>query len=711
MDLKVRYARRPMRRGELIAAWEFLLDRLEDGASHLVELTGDPGMGKSRFLVDLAELARRRKVPTVTGRPRSLPAPAVPSPEGRVILIDDLHHLGPGELPAFGSLLAALPTRPVLLLVASRPRQMPSRVAAVMESLHPMRWQLAGLDGDELDALGADALCGAHRRAEFALCHGNPRYVRLLVDWCTSMAPCPGDPLLGLQTPPSAAVLLAEFAGLSGTAALVADSAAVLGGSFDADLLAAVAELPRTQVLEALDELTATDLLRAIPGTAQLCFRHPLLRAVWYGMVPVGRRLGAHQRAEAALRALCGPPQTYAFHVERSAPVGDRAAALVLAQAGSGMRARDPRLAAHWFRAALRILPLGTSTVRTHGPLLASGAAAAWRGGLNRLCAAFLRKYDQLPRSDVDAAAITDAATSRAALELQSGRTEDAVRTLEQALRQVADHPSAEETVRLRIELARVVHDAQHAAEVAEDALLAAAGSGDQRLRAAALAAFALAKFSCGALESSRSAAAEASRLLDQQPDEVIAGTLDALIDLGRAELGLETYEPAIRHLARCAAIATDTGQWPSSVTASIALGTAQLRLGRRDEATRTAECAVLLASDLEAPSLSASALALRAVTAGVPRNGQPVTEPADPHEPSNGRTCLDLLSRREQEVAVLVSQGRTNRQIARALAVSHKTVETHLSRIFGKLSVSSRAEIANMVGRAAAGAGAARQG
>jgi DNA-binding NarL/FixJ family response regulator len=50
--------------------------------------------------------------------------------------------------------------------------------------------------------------------------------------------------------------------------------------------------------------------------------------------------------------------------------------------------------------------------------------------------------------------------------------------------------------------------------------------------------------------------------------------------------------------------------------------------------------------------------------------------------------------------VAVLVSRGRTNQQIARTLGVSHKTIETYLSRVFAKLSVCSRAEIANLVGR-----------
>ncbi|MEU8264306.1 AAA family ATPase [Micromonospora sp. NPDC048999] len=61
----------------------------------------------------------------------------------------------------------------------------------------------------------------------------------------------------------------------------------------------------------------------------------------------------------------------------------------------------------------------------------------------------------------------------------------------------------------------------------------------------------------------------------------------------------------------------------------------------------------------------------------------------------------LTALTPREHQVAEHVSLGCTNRQIARRLAVSHKTVETHLGRIFNKLGVQSRAEIANLIGRA----------
>jgi DNA-binding CsgD family transcriptional regulator/tetratricopeptide (TPR) repeat protein len=48
-------------------------------------------------------------------------------------------------------------------------------------------------------------------------------------------------------------------------------------------------------------------------------------------------------------------------------------------------------------------------------------------------------------------------------------------------------------------------------------------------------------------------------------------------------------------------------------------------------------------------------------------------------------------LSRRELEVATLVKEGYTNHQVAEKLFISDRTVETHLSRIFTKLGVTSR--------------------
>lgn len=55
----------------------------------------------------------------------------------------------------------------------------------------------------------------------------------------------------------------------------------------------------------------------------------------------------------------------------------------------------------------------------------------------------------------------------------------------------------------------------------------------------------------------------------------------------------------------------------------------------------------------------------------------------------------VESLTGRELEVAELVLDRRTNREIAEKLFLSTKTVETHLRNIFNKLGVSSRVEVA----------------
>jgi DNA-binding NarL/FixJ family response regulator len=52
-------------------------------------------------------------------------------------------------------------------------------------------------------------------------------------------------------------------------------------------------------------------------------------------------------------------------------------------------------------------------------------------------------------------------------------------------------------------------------------------------------------------------------------------------------------------------------------------------------------------------------------------------------------------LTAREQEVLVEVARGRSNREIARALTLSEKTVKTHVSAILGKLGVQDRTQAA----------------
>jgi DNA-binding NarL/FixJ family response regulator len=50
------------------------------------------------------------------------------------------------------------------------------------------------------------------------------------------------------------------------------------------------------------------------------------------------------------------------------------------------------------------------------------------------------------------------------------------------------------------------------------------------------------------------------------------------------------------------------------------------------------------------------------------------------------------FLTKREGQIATLVAQGNSNKQIANQLSISEWTVSTHLRRIFIKLGVDSRA-------------------
>ena len=51
-------------------------------------------------------------------------------------------------------------------------------------------------------------------------------------------------------------------------------------------------------------------------------------------------------------------------------------------------------------------------------------------------------------------------------------------------------------------------------------------------------------------------------------------------------------------------------------------------------------------------------------------------------------------LSEREREIATLVSEGRSNKQVAAALFLSEKTIENALTTIYAKLGVRSRVEL-----------------
>jgi DNA-binding CsgD family transcriptional regulator len=63
------------------------------------------------------------------------------------------------------------------------------------------------------------------------------------------------------------------------------------------------------------------------------------------------------------------------------------------------------------------------------------------------------------------------------------------------------------------------------------------------------------------------------------------------------------------------------------------------------------------------------------------------------------GSRVRDTLTAREREVLVMISQGFTNKRIARILEISPETVKSHVKHIFLKLAVSTRAEAVSCAG------------
>jgi DNA-binding CsgD family transcriptional regulator len=105
-----------------------------------------------------------------------------------------------------------------------------------------------------------------------------------------------------------------------------------------------------------------------------------------------------------------------------------------------------------------------------------------------------------------------------------------------------------------------------------------------------------------------------------------------------------------------------------------LVLGTAQRRTRRRRTAAQTLDEAVQVFDDLGAQRWAELARAERARLA---------------------HTTNELLTPAEQRIAELVALGRTNAEIAATLLVTVKTVEGTLTRIYRKLGVRSRVDLA----------------
>ncbi|MEU6661981.1 LuxR C-terminal-related transcriptional regulator [Streptomyces sp. NPDC046821] len=67
-------------------------------------------------------------------------------------------------------------------------------------------------------------------------------------------------------------------------------------------------------------------------------------------------------------------------------------------------------------------------------------------------------------------------------------------------------------------------------------------------------------------------------------------------------------------------------------------------------------------------------------------------------HQPADRLPDWEVLTRRERDIAQLVSEGLTTKQIAERAFVSENTVKQHLKRIYAKTDVANRAELIQLI-------------
>ena len=160
-----------------------------------------------------------------------------------------------------------------------------------------------------------------------------------------------------------------------------------------------------------------------------------------------------------------------------------------------------------------------------------------------------------------------------------------------------------------------------------------------------------------------------------------------AAILLRDAEVAADLYEltagrpaAAVQHLRNAVTMNARIGAQPH--TALSRLGLARALLASDGSLTEAATQAGEAASEfrrLDMPVRASGAARVAADIAARRRSASP-------------------LSAREEEVASLVAQALSNRQIAERLVLSERTVETHVRSILAKLNFSTRTEIATWV-------------
>ncbi|MFJ6819712.1 AAA family ATPase [Streptomyces niveus] len=334
----------------------------------------------------------------------------------------------------------------------------------------------------------------------------------------------------------------------------VAEAGSVVGLRFDVEALAAVSGLSLTRACTAAGGLLRRDLFRRVDSLAVLAFRHPLVGdAIYAGVDPCQRRT-AHRLALAHQPKLGGPMAVRARHVAASLIVRDPGDLTILTRGAEEILRQDPETAVEWLQAALR----STEDPAERSEVLLLTARAQWSCGRPYEARAAIRAVADLGEL-APAPRRWQSVAWGALLDCLAGRTGEAVVALENALADPAAVPGPERSRLLIWQSLVLLADGQvPSTKNLEHALRTAQLAGCARDTALALA---LRAHQAAAVAEVAAAREALDRVADDSclaADWALGDEIVLLTLTGSAELDLGNFSAADTQFSRAADLACE---------------------------------------------------------------------------------------------------------------------------------------------------------
>jgi DNA-binding CsgD family transcriptional regulator len=376
-----------------------------------------------------------------------------------LLAVDDAHWSDAASLDYLGFVLPRLEELPLLLAIACRPDEAgaESSLARIATDGLARRLTPSALSRSAAGALLADELDGEPEDAFAPLtCHevsgGNPfllcELARTLAAQGVSPSAGEAERVRALAPERVTRTVLVRLARLSPDARGIARALVALGDDADVPLLAEYAGLDVDDALAGADELRAAAILD--PGASPR-FIHPLVRTALDADVPAGERAASHVRAAALLHARGASPLQLAAHLVATEPRGERATVETLLAAGEQALANAaPRSAIAYLTRALREPAPADLRAAVLHPLITASIRAADDSVFTAIEGDVLAELERTP-----------SLRSRWALKLTvwmmlSGRRDQAIPLLEQAIEVAAQENDIDRAFRLEAQLSRI---------------------------------------------------------------------------------------------------------------------------------------------------------------------------------------------------------------------------------------------------------------